>query len=66
MPDYKVDPKRLKLPETGIYIRATHEGKWGSHDLAHLDRASLIRWLERDPDLAERTVLALLRHTEEA
>lgn len=42
---YQVDPGRVELAETGIYIRAQLNGKWGSHDLMHLDADSALRWL---------------------
>lgn len=58
--DYLVDPSRLDEWGTGIYIRARHGEKWGSHDLAHLDRDSVTRWLRRDEGTAERVVLLLL------
>jgi hypothetical protein len=46
MMELKVDPARLGMPETGFYVRATLDGKWGSHDIAHLGRGSLIMWLK--------------------
>ena len=62
MMEYKVDPARMKRPETGIYIRATLNGDWGRHDLAHLDRDSLVWWLDSKAGLARSTVLAFLGH----
>lgn len=67
--EYKVDPKRLTaIPhtKTGIYIRSTLEGKWGAHDLMHLDRDSVLEWLRdaahTESSRAEETVLVLLGH----
>jgi len=66
---FHVDSERTSLKETGIYIRATLNGKWESHDLAHLDRESVLLWLrDRQQDMAsprsraEQTVLILLGH----
>jgi hypothetical protein len=42
---YRLDPTRIDLPETGIYVRATSSGAWDSIDIAHLDEDSLNRWL---------------------
>jgi hypothetical protein len=51
---------------TGIFVRARNqEGKWGSYDIAELERESLLAWLRKDIDLAERVVLALLEHAHE-
>lgn len=61
-----VDPTRYRVvPETGIYVRAMLHGSWGSHDIAELDRASLVLWLESVPNLALNTVLILLGHARE-
>ncbi len=69
--EFKVDPERLKLhdPEreegTGIWIRATLDGKWGSYDINALDKPSLLAWLKsRDGDnpWAEDVVGHLLGH----
>ncbi|MGH3999204.1 MAG: hypothetical protein ACRDTJ_17305 [Pseudonocardiaceae bacterium] len=40
-----VDPIRVDFGETGIYVRATLHGEWGSYDIATLDRPSLQRFL---------------------
>ena len=40
-----VDSARTHLPETGILVRATEDGRIGNHDIAHLDTASLDTWL---------------------
>ena len=51
---------------TGIYVRAKNvEGKWGSYDIAELDRASLQAWLRSrggENKWAESVVLILLGH----
>jgi hypothetical protein len=64
--DLFVDPSRLHLPETGIYVRAqTLPDKWDSVDIAHLSAASLLDWLRShggDNHWAECTVLLLLGH----
>lgn len=59
---YEISPK---LPETGIYVRATLRGKWGSYDIVHLTKESLIEWLHKDGGdnkLAENCVGILLGH----
>lgn len=64
-PDLTVDPARTWLTETGIYVRATLRGKWGSYDIVSLDRHSLFAWLRsRDGQnyLAENVVGILLGH----
>jgi len=58
--DYLVDPSRLNEPETGIFIRARLGTQWGSHDLATLDRDSVVRWLTSRDNPAEAARLALL------
>jgi hypothetical protein len=66
MQELKVDPKRYrKFGETGIFIRATLEGKWKSVDIADLDKESLLAWLKsRDGNnkYAEDVVGILLGH----
>lgn len=58
----KIDPKRTSLAESGIYVRAQDQtGEWGSHDIAHLDRESLLLWM-RLRGCEQDTVLALLGH----
>jgi len=50
---------------TGIFVRAKCEGKWGSHDIAELSADSLLNWLRSDGGcnaLAENTLLALFNH----
>ncbi len=61
--NYRVDPERHgEGYSTGIYIRAQLAGKWGNHDLAVLDRDSVLRWLTRSDELPTNTVLAILGH----
>lgn len=51
---------------TGIYVRAKgYDGRWGSFDIAELDRSSLHTWLRSrggENQWAENCVLALLGH----
>jgi hypothetical protein len=66
-PDLIIDPERLaKYPDrTGIYIRATLDGKWETCDLIHLTKESVVQWLKSrggDNKWAEDTVLILLGH----
>lgn len=61
----QVDPERLDAPETGIPIRARTPGGFDTHDIAHLDRASLLAWLRSrggDNPFAEDVVGILLGH----
>ncbi len=70
--DYQLDPERVRLHtegeyrSTGYFIRAKDgEGRWGSHDIIGLDRASLLSWLRSrggDNPWAESLVLGLLGH----
>jgi hypothetical protein len=66
-PKMKIDPARLSSePETGIFVRAQDDkGHWLSVDIAHLDKASLLEWLQSrggNNPLAENTVCILLGH----
>ena len=46
-PKLKADPERVGMVSvTGIYVRASLNGDWGSYDLVQLDRASLLAWLD--------------------
>lgn len=58
------DPRRIHLPETGIYVRALHTGgTWDVVDIAHLHRDSLDAWLRsRDIDWPISVVKTLLGH----
>lgn len=65
--DLKVDPARLEADDaTGVYIRAqSPDGKWGSYDMAQLDKSSLLTWLRSrggDNPWAEDVVGILLGH----
>lgn len=63
--ELKVDSKRLKQFETGIFVRATLDGKWGSYDIADLEKESLLDWLRSrggDNPWAEDVVGILLGH----
>lgn len=69
MTDLKVDPDRLSNlasePGTGIWIRALHDDRWGSYDIAALDKPSLLAWLKSrggDNKIAEDMVGHLLGH----
>jgi hypothetical protein len=53
---------------TGYYVRAQFNGKWGSHDIAVLTRASLFAWLRSRGGAnqwAEAVVFGLLRYPPE-
>lgn len=65
--DYVVDPARLPENKTGIYVRAMLNGRWGTHDIAHLNTDSLWRWLHsRDnADWPSNVVLVLLGHSQQ-
>ena len=65
--DLQVSEDRFgKFATTGIYVRAKNPaGKWGSFDIADLDRDSLHTWLRSrggDNLWAENCVLMLLGH----
>ena len=49
---------------TGIYVRAMGlDGKYGSYDIAELDRHSLLSWTkEKDRLWLENLILILLKH----
>ena len=71
--EYKVDGGRARsddlYPESGIYVRAKLGDKWGSYDIAHLERESLVAWLKSrggDNPWAENCVLLLLGHEPKA
>ena len=57
---------RQDHPPTGVIVRAqVPGGSWHNVDLAHLDRASLDRWLAADLGRALRFVHQLLGHAPE-
>lgn len=62
---FRVDVTRRHRPETGIPIRAIvpDEG-WDSVDIAHLDKASLDRWLRSrgSGELAIQVIMVMLGH----
>lgn len=64
--DLVVDPARMKYEDTtGVFVRAKHGGKWGGHDFATLDKASLLVMLRDrggDNPWAEDLVGILLGH----
>ncbi len=63
--ELQVDPERLDIPETGIFVRAKLNDKWGSHDIAHLKPESLLVWLRSrggENVWAENVVFLLLGH----
>lgn len=65
-PELIVDPFRVELPETGIYVRAKLGDQWGTHDIAHLGAASLLAWLRSrggENPWAENCVGMLLGHS---
>jgi hypothetical protein len=61
-----VDPKRVGMyGNTGIFVRARSDGKWGNHDITELTSESLLAWLQSrggDNPWAESVVLLLLGH----
>jgi hypothetical protein len=60
-----VDPERLQAYPTGIPIRANLHGKWGTYDIANLDKDSLLEWLQSRGGvnrMAEDIVGVLLGH----
>lgn len=60
--ELEADMRRMGRPETGIPVRARLGEQWGSYDIAHLKRESLVAWLNSRPELALRTLLMLLGH----
>ena len=64
--DLRVSSDRMALRESGVPVRAIGlDGKWGSHDIAHLDRNSLHKWLRSRGGKnlwAENVVFILLNH----
>lgn len=62
-----VDPARHEInhESTGVYVRAKYKEKWGSFDIAELDRDSLFRFLRSRGGAnlwAENVVLVMLGH----
>ena len=55
----RVDPERAG--QSGIFVRAIGpNGRWGSFDIARLDRRSIIAWLTSEDGLATRAVMCML------
>lgn len=56
-------PDRGGWGATGILVRAMKKGGgWGSVDIAHLDRVSLMAWLAAKEDRAAKVVALLMGH----
>lgn len=71
MIEFKVDPERKDDGDgvTGIYIRATLDGKYGSYDIATLTGESLMAFLRSrggKNEWAENCVLTMLGHKQNA
>jgi hypothetical protein len=63
--NYKVDPTRTGMGESGIYVRALDGERWVSVDIVDLDKESLLHWLRSrggDNPWAEDVVGILLGH----
>lgn len=64
-----IDPKRTLDADshgTGYYVRAKRGERFGSYDIAELDRPSLARWLAGlDREGLESIVFHLLGHRDE-
>ena len=64
----EVDPKRIgMLKKTGIYVRASFNGRFGSYDISELTAYSLLKWLRSrggENPWAENTVGVILGHSE--
>lgn len=64
--DLTADLNRVNGPKAGILVSAKCNNQLGTHDIATLDRVSLIRWLRHEGgknELAENILLALLGHS---
>jgi hypothetical protein len=60
-----IDPKRMDLPPTGIFVRAKGPDGYGNFDIVQLDTDSLFRWLRSrggENAWAESVVALLLGH----
>lgn len=63
--NYEVDKNRYGKYNTGIYVRATLNGRWGSYDVGDLSASSLFDWLRSrggKNEWAENVVSILLNH----
>ena len=62
----KIDPQRVGIGSTGIFVRAQDdEGRWLAADIVELDKESLLAFLKYrggDNIWAESTCLILLGH----
>lgn len=64
----RVDPERARMSEsTGIFVRAIdpETKRWGSFDIIHLDRISLMRFCRSRGDTSvwmESIIMSLLLH----
>ena len=62
MADLVVDPNRLQYDDTsGIYVRATLDGKWGSYDFVTLTQESLHEFARSRGPVSD-WAMALLDH----
>ena len=72
--EYHVDEDRFfggRSLDTGIFVRAVHEGSFGSYDISVLTEDSLLEWLrshdERHPitgyQWREQVILIILGHS---
>ena len=62
---YRIDPDRVGLIDTGIYVRATDGDTWLNADISELDQPSLHRWLRSrggGNEFAENVIYVLLGH----
>ncbi len=63
LPTLRVDPRRTPLDGmTDVYVKAKQGDRWGSFDVATLERDSFIAWLRHSKDRAEKVALTLLGH----
>ena len=62
---YRIDPERVGIIDTGIYVRATDGDTWLNADISELDQPSLHRWLRSrggGNEFAENVIYVLLGH----
>ena len=67
MADHKTDPERVSLRDaTGVYDRAIgNDGRWGSYDIAELNRDSLVDFVRSRGEVstwALHLILIMLGH----
>ena len=60
--DLQVDPLRVHdyKDYSGVYVLAKLNDRWGSYDIATLERNSLVQWLQESPARAPYIVCKLL------